>query len=317
MKIIPLAIPTPFYIGDVNVYLVKDDPLTLIDVGPKTVAAFDALRDKLQRHGVKISDIKRIILTHAHEDHCGLAKQIRDESNGAEIFIHEWETGNLFGKTTGAEYDDLIVRAGVPGEIFREIQAIYQDKSFSDSLEKSAFRWLKDESEIEFGSGVLKVLHTPGHTPGSCSFLREANRTLIAGDTVLKRLTPNPILAPDPFDKTKRFKSLAEYLVSLAKIKSYAPTLIYGGHYEPIEDFDEIFNRYVRAIDNRQKSVVALIANNGATAFEIAGKLFPGAGGFHHFLAISEAAAHLDYAAAEGKIAVEMKDGVEFYRNRN
>jgi len=314
MKIIPLSIPTPFYIGDVNVYLIKDDPLTLIDAGPKTAAAFDALRDKLKRHGVNVSDIKRIVLTHAHEDHCGLAKQIRDAANGAEIFVHEWETGNLFGATTGAEYDDLIVPAGVPETIFKEIRAIYQDKSFSDSLEKSEFRWLEDETEIEFGSGVLKVLHTPGHTPGSCSFFREADRTLIAGDTVLKRLTPNPILAPDPFDKTKRFKSLAEYLVSLAKIKSYAPTLIYGGHYEPIDDFNEIFNRYVRAINERQKNVAALLSNNGATAFEIAGKLFPAAKGFHQFLAISEAVAHLDYAESEGKIAVEMKDGVEFYR---
>ena len=314
MKIIPLSIPTPFYIGDVNVYLIKDDPLTLIDVGPKTDSASEVLRDKLQRHGVNVSDVKRIILTHAHEDHCGLAKQIRDEANGAEIFVHEWETGNLFGEIAGAEYDALIARAGVPETIFREIQAVYQDKSFSDSLEKSEFRWLKDESEIEFGSGVLKILHTPGHTPGSCSFLREADRTLIAGDTILKRLTPNPILAPDPFDKTKRFKSLAEYLVSLAKIKSCAPTLIHGGHYEPIDDFDEIFNRYVRAIDERQKNVVALISSSGATAFEIAGKLFPEAKGFHQFLAISEAVAHLDYAESENKIAVEMKDGVEFYR---
>ena len=38
MKIIPLSIPTPFYVGDVNVYLIKEDPLTLIDVGPKTPA---------------------------------------------------------------------------------------------------------------------------------------------------------------------------------------------------------------------------------------------------------------------------------------
>ena len=36
MKIIPLSIPTPFYVGDVNVYLIKEDPVTLIDVGPKT-----------------------------------------------------------------------------------------------------------------------------------------------------------------------------------------------------------------------------------------------------------------------------------------
>ncbi len=76
MKIIPLSIPTPFYIGDVNVYLIKEEPLTLIDVGPKTAEAETVLREKLKRHGVSFSDIKRILLTHAHEDHCGLAKRI-------------------------------------------------------------------------------------------------------------------------------------------------------------------------------------------------------------------------------------------------
>ena len=43
MRIIPIAIPTPFYVGDVNVYLIKEDPITLIDVGPKTTAASLAL----------------------------------------------------------------------------------------------------------------------------------------------------------------------------------------------------------------------------------------------------------------------------------
>ena len=317
MKIIPLSIPTPFYIGDVNVYLIKEDPLTLIDVGPKTVAAESVLREKLKRNGVEICDIKRIVLTHAHEDHFGLAKKIRRESNGAEIFVHKWETGHLSGASKSAEMDDLLVRAGVPETVFDELRAVYKNASaFSDSLADGEFSELKDESEIEFANGVLKVLHTPGHTPGSCCFLRESNRTLIAGDTILKRITPNPIVAPDPFDKTKRFKSLGEYLVSLAKIKSCAPTLVGGGHGEPIDDFDELFHRYVRSIDERQKNIISLVSNNGATAFEIAGKLFPDAASqnFHRFLAISETVAHLDYAESERKIAVELKDGVEIYR---
>lgn len=317
MKIIPLSIPTPFYVGDVNVYLIKEEPLTLVDVGPKTKEAKDALRDKLQQNGVKISDIKRIVLTHAHEDHCGLAKQIRDEAKSAEIFIHGWETGHLFGRLAREEHKNLMTRAGVSETVFKEIQAIYDDVSLlTDTLETNEFSELKDETEIEFAGGTLKVLHTPGHTPGSCSFLREANRTLIAGDCVLKRITPNPIVSPDPVNPKKRFKSLAEYLVSLARIRSISPTLVYGGHGEPIYDFEEIFHRYIRSIDERQKNIIALVTNEGVTAFEVAQKLFPYAFGknVHGFLAISEAIAHLDYAETEGKIAVEIREGVEFYR---
>lgn len=317
MKIIPIAVPTPFYIGDVNVYLVKEDPLTLIDTGPKTPEAIRALREGLQQNGVKLSDIRRIVLTHAHEDHCGLAKTIRDEAKNAEIFVHNWETGHLFGRLSQEEHRKLIFRAGVPVEVWNKMQGFYQSfEGLTDALDNNEFSELKDESELEFSSGVLKVLHTPGHTPGSCSLFREANRTLICGDCVLKRITPNPVLSPDPINPNKRFKSLGEYLVSLARIRSVSPTYIYGGHGEPIADYEEIFHRYVRAIDERQAKIISLLDKNGSTAFDIAQKLFPQAIGedTQRFLAISESIAHLDYAESQGKIAVEMKEGIEVYR---
>jgi glyoxylase-like metal-dependent hydrolase (beta-lactamase superfamily II) len=317
MKIVPLSIPTPFYVGDVNVYLIKKEPLTLIDVGPKTTEAAEVLRSKLQREGVSFKDIRRIVLTHAHEDHCGLAKQVRDEAKNAEIFVHGWETGHLFGRLAREEHHKLMIRAGVPDSVFREIQSLYTEISLlTDALSDGDFTELKDEQDLEFESGFLKVLHTPGHTPGSCSFVREANRTLICGDCVLKRITPNPIVSPDPFNPEKRFKSLAEYLVSLAKLRSYSPTLIYGGHGEPITDFEEIFNRYVRAINDRQHNVISLVSKNGVTAFDVAQRLFPNSidHDVHRFLGISEAIAHLDYAESENKIAVEFKQGVEIYR---
>ncbi|MEP7147840.1 MAG: MBL fold metallo-hydrolase [Acidobacteriota bacterium] len=319
MKIIPLSIPTPFYVGDVNVYLIKEDPLTLIDVGPKTKDASDALRRKLGEHGVRVADIRRIVLTHAHEDHCGLARQVRDEAKDAEIFVHEWETGHLFGRLAREEHRKLLIRSGVPESVLQEMRSLYENISLlTDSLEDGDFKALDDDAELEFESGSLRVLHTPGHTPGSCSFIREANRTLICGDCVLKRITPNPILSPDPIDPEKRFRSLAEYLVSLAKLREFRPTLSYGGHGEPINDFEEIFNRYVREIDDRQRKIVSLVSHAGATAFELARNLFPASfdHDVHRFLAISEAVAHLDYAEGEGKINVEFRDGVEFYRSK-
>jgi glyoxylase-like metal-dependent hydrolase (beta-lactamase superfamily II) len=317
MKIIPLAIPTPFYVGDVNVYLIREDPLTLIDVGPKTEDAARALREKLAAHGVKFSDVRRIVLTHAHEDHCGLAKRVRDEAKDAEIFVHEWETGHLFGRLAHDSHKSLMMRSGVPESIFQEMRELYQEiRLLTDSLADGDHQPLQDEMELEFDSGALRVLHTPGHTPGSCSFWRAADRTMICGDCVLKRITPNPILSPDPVDPSKRFPSLAEYLVSLARLRELRPTLAYGGHGEPVTDFDEIFHRYVRAIDERQKRVVSLVGSGGATAYEIAQKLFPDSieADVHRFLAISEAIAHLDHAEREGRLAVETADGVEYYR---
>lgn len=317
MDIISLSIPTPFYVGDVNVYLIKTDPLTLIDVGPKTKEAAEALRTRLGENGVKFSDVRRIVLTHAHEDHCGLAKQVRDEAKDAEILVHEWETGHLFGRLAREQHRQLMLRSGVPDTVFEEMRVLYDEISLlTDSLEDGDFMPLRDEMELEFESGSLRVLHTPGHTPGSCSFLREANRTLVCGDCVLKRITPNPIVSPDPLDPSKRFRSLAEYLVSLARLRSCAPTLAYGGHGEPVTDFEEIFHRYVRSIDERQRRAISLVPAAGITAFEAARAMFPASfdDDVHRFLAISEAIAHLDYAESEGKIGVELSDGVEFYR---
>ncbi|MFL6374936.1 MAG: MBL fold metallo-hydrolase [Pyrinomonadaceae bacterium] len=318
MKILPLAIPTPFYVGDVNVYLIREDPLTLIDVGPKTDEAARVLREKLAAYGVKFADVRRIVLTHAHEDHCGLAKRVRDEAKDAEILIHEWETGHLFGRLAQDEHRQLMLRSGVPENVFEELRSLYHQVSLlTDSLSESDLKPLRDGMELEFDSGAFQVLHTPGHTPGSCSFVRTADRTLICGDCVLKRITPNPILSPDPNDPSKRFRSLGEYLVSLARIRSYSPTLIYGGHGEPVTDFEEIFNRYVRSIDERQRKVLSLVSTTGITAYEIAGELFADSfnADVHRFLAISEAIAHLDYAHSESKIDLELKDGVEYYRS--
>ncbi|MEP6946797.1 MAG: MBL fold metallo-hydrolase [Acidobacteriota bacterium] len=319
MKIIPLSIPTPFYVGDVNVFLIKDEPLTLIDVGPKTTEAARVLREKLGREGVKFSDVKRIVLTHAHEDHCGMTKQIRDEAKNAEVLIHDWEKGHLFGRLAHEAQRSLLLRSGVPEAVFLDMQKLYEEISLlTDSLADGEYGVLRDEMEIEFESGSLRVLHTPGHTPGSCSFLREADRTIICGDCVLKRITPNPILAPDPVDPTRRFRSLAEYLVSLARLRSFSPTLAYGGHGEAVTDFEEIFNRYVRSIDDRQKRVISLVAGNGGTtAFSVAERLFPDSfdHDVHRFLAISESIAHLDYAESEGRIAVELSNGIELYRS--
>ena len=139
---------------------------------------------------------------------------------------------------------------------------------------------------------------------------------MIAGDCVLKRITPNPVLSPDPIDPSRRFPSLAEYLVSLARLRSLSPTLVYGGHGEPIRDFEELFHRYFRAFQDRQSQVIGLVSKNGVTAWDVALKMFPSADDVHRFLSVSEAVAHLDMAHSEGKIAYELNGQTEVYKPR-
>jgi glyoxylase-like metal-dependent hydrolase (beta-lactamase superfamily II) len=315
MRIIPISLPTPFYIGPVNVYLIGEDPVTLIDTGPKTKEAAEALRSGLRQAGFLTSDIRRIVLTHAHEDHCGLAKSLRDEAKNAQVMVHDWETGHRVGRLEYEEHRMLLARAGVPDDEIEAMRRMYEGvRKYADSFAEHEYSALADNAELEFESGVLKVVHTPGHTPGSCSFVREADRTVIAGDCVLKRITPNPVISPDPIDRSKRFHSLAEYLVSLARLRTFAPTLVHGGHGDAIQDFEELFNRYLRAIRERQELVITLVSRNGATAWDISREMFPGTDDVHRFLAVSEAVAHLDLAHSEGKIEVELSGATEVYR---
>ncbi|HEX9000630.1 MAG TPA: MBL fold metallo-hydrolase [Blastocatellia bacterium] len=311
MRIEKLIVPTPFPVGPINIYLVIEEPLTLVDTGPKTDEALAAVRDQLRKLGVAARDLKRIILTHTHEDHCGLAGILQRES-GARVYVHEWEFRNISQHRETRVNRDLLRRVGVPAEELERMAGRYElIHHYADPVEDvEAFR---DEQEFVFATGSLRVVHTSGHTPGSCCLLREANRILLAGDTILKSISPNPVLNADPIDPKRRFPSLGEYLVSLARIRSLAPTLIKTSHGDDVTDYEEHFHRSIRQIQDRQSKVIGLIPQQGVTAWEMSKLLFPKVDNLNRFLATSEASAHLDLAVAEEKLRLERQGEAEIF----
>ncbi len=311
MRIEKLVIPTPFPVGPINVYLIIDDPITLVDTGPKTEEALSALREQLRSLGFITSDIRRIILTHTHEDHCGLAGILQRES-GARVYVHEWEFQNISQHRETRVNRDLLKLAGVPGEELGKLAARYElIHNYADAVEDTeAYR---DEHEFVFASGSLRVVHTPGHTPGSCCLLRESSRLMLTGDTILKTITPNPILNADPIDPKRRFPSLGEYLVSLARIRSLAPTLLRTSHGDDVTDYEEHFGRLVRHIQQRQSKVIGMVPKQGITGWEMSKLMFPDVDKLNRFLAVSEAVANLDLAVADGKLLIEKSGERDIY----
>jgi glyoxylase-like metal-dependent hydrolase (beta-lactamase superfamily II) len=312
MRIHRIIVPTPFYVGPVNLYLIQEDPLTIIDVGPRTPESLEALKTGLTRLGHRLADIKRIIISHAHADHYGLARTVAGES-GATVFVHAWDAPAVLPANDYSLYRPLLATVGVPSEVIARMEAGYQKFSgFASPVDKVEI--LNDDDEIVFEHESLRVVHTPGHTPGSICLMRSSNRMVIASDTVLKNITPNPVLSPDPVDSRRRFQGLGEYLVSLARIKDLGPTLVKGGHGDDVSDFDEHFYRLYRFTRARQTKLLSLLNAGGSTAWDAAGLLFPDAKGYHRFLALSETVAHLDFAVEEGKLAIDRRQEKDFYR---
>lgn len=143
-----------------------DGSLTLVDAGlknaPKKVLA------ALAQLGRAPQDVSRILLTHAHPDHAGGLKGAVDATGGA---------------VTSHERDAVYLREGRPPARDR-----------SSLLGRIAAKapgpgWPKVEVAEVFGDGALldggiRVVHTPGHSPGHCSFLHEPTGVLITGDAV-------------------------------------------------------------------------------------------------------------------------------------
>ncbi len=315
MRIEKLVIPTPFPVGPINIYLIVNDPLTLVDTGPKTEAAMAAFSAQIKQLGFRVEDIKRIILTHTHEDHCGLANWLQ-QASGARVYVHEWELQNLKERDKTRVDRQLLLRTGVAQEEAEHIAGHYAAvRKFADAVEDIvAYR---DEHEFEFETGAWRAVHTPGHTPGSSCLWRAATRTLLAGDTILKNITPNPVLNPNPKKHSLRFAALKNYLASLEKIQALSPTLIHTAHGDVVTDFEEYVARLRRHTYERQNNVVSLVPTDGINAFALSNLLFPKVKDMTRFLAISEAIAHLDLAVAEEKLRMENRDGVDmFFRKR-
>ena len=198
------------------------------------------------------------------------------------------------------------------------LRGMYQEISLlTDSLEDGDFRTLEDEMELEFDSGTLRVLHTPGHTPGSCSFVREANRTLICGDCVLKRITPNPIVSPDPIDPVKAFSLPWVNISSAWPVSANTSRRL---HMAAMASRSPILKRFFTAM-----SAPSTNASDGSCRLSrqterrhsrsprncFLHRLTTTCTGFWQY---RKPSAHLDYAEKENKLVVEAGEGVEVYR---
>ena len=123
-----LAIPTPFAVGRVNVYLIEDDPLTLVDSGPNSGSSLDELERQIAAHGHRIEDLGLILISHQHIDHIGLVSILAKRS-GAEVAALDRLVPLVEGYREAAGADDewateLMTRNGIPPEVVTALASV-------------------------------------------------------------------------------------------------------------------------------------------------------------------------------------------------
>lgn len=165
--------------GFVNAYLLEDgDDLILIDTLYETNPLL--IMDQLVRLDRTLTDLKCILLTHGHRSHLGGLRFLK-ETSGAEVYAHKWEADIIAGKR-GAQA--VTLQPVPPAVLYPQRLGLalglggHPPCHVDQSLE---------DGELEDGEkqvGPVKVIPTPGHTPGHLSFYLKDQGVLFTGDAI-------------------------------------------------------------------------------------------------------------------------------------
>ena len=308
-----LTLPTPFPVGPVNAYLIEGDDLTLVDTGPKADITREALLAGLAELGHSLEDIQRIIVTHHHADHMGLAAEISHRS-GAEIWAHPYSLPWLADYTAQqARYQPFYAaiwqQAGVPADVVA-LMAASSSRLVRWVDPVLATHTLDEGQHIELGGAPWQVFHTPGHAGGLICLWEPASRTLLANDHVLRDISPNPVLEPPSMPDEPRPRRLVEYLFHLRRMADLEPLVALPGHGERVTDVAGLVRQRVTFHERRADRLLSSLNGSARSLWDLTQQTFPRVqSGMDYFLALSEVLAHLDLLETEGRVRTQTDAG--------
>jgi len=287
----------------------------LIDTGVPTDSAFQGLTTELRQHGMKPQDVERVILTHLHNDHIGLAGDLQE--HGAEIIASQ----------AAAEKQDAVRRQQEKffeltvdetrlfgGEEYLQYLQRYR-RAFRDFPEPLRIdRTLRDGETIELNGKEMTVIWTPGHAYEHIVVHDPVDRLLFSGDHVLPKITSHVALHSyedrDP---------LGEYLRSLDKVKDLDVDMVYPAHEWEFSNLADRVEQLKVHHRNRLQEMKDTLQDGPRTIYDVGSRVhwesrpWPEMSFWTKRMAATETYAHLVYLRNRGEVAETERRGILCY----
>jgi glyoxylase-like metal-dependent hydrolase (beta-lactamase superfamily II) len=297
-----ITVPTPFAVGDVNVYLIKGERLTLIDAGVKTEQSWNSLTAQMGELDLSPADIEQVILTHHHPDHVGMLDFFPDS---LEVYGHHLNERWIHPTEAFFQEQEEFFRVhflefGLPEEYFSLVSKLRKTLKYSCNRPLTGYLV---EGMRPIGLPEWQVIETPGHAQSQIALFREKDGILIGGDLILAHISPNPLLEPPAPGETERPKPQLQHNDSMKKLLSYPIQCVYTGHGEEVYNLAELVEKRLTRQHERAMTIHGWLKEEQLTVFEICKRLFPSVYQRELMLTISETVAQLDYLSSIGEIS--------------
>lgn len=295
-----LRLPMPFRLNHINVYLLDaPDGWWLIDCGLDTPEA-RAVWEQALPELAACKNLARIIVTHYHPDHIGLAHWL-EEKTGASVYMteHEWRMAQRLYHERAAfalAYRRQCAALGLPAELIDGVVASRDYGRLVQRLPRHV-NLLEAGQVLPCNAQTWRVLIGRGHAPQHACLWNEAQGILLAADHVLPEITPNISVLPW-FPENP----LRDYLQSLEEFAALPCTLLLPAHGQPMRRYPE----RVRELQHHhavQLAKVREFCTVARTPYECIAALFKVDLPPHQLsFALGEAAAHLVYLKQRGEL---------------
>jgi len=276
---IQIELPTIFEVMTVNTWLIKGTENVLIDCGEKTDKSWNALLEGLKKNGLTLQDISKVVITHAHLDHIGMANKITqhcDATIWVSEYVYEW-THNL--KTCLERRSKVISEAfdwHLP-EAYRKEAMDFDHAMLSpywEEIPKERVHVFPMSGTIDLAGQEWEIIYTPGHCINQTCFYQRATKRLLSADMLL-RMIPIPIIDASLAPPYKGEQSLVLQLASYKKLIALDIEKAYPGHLAAFEDVQALIEKQVGRIHQRKEKCFQLIQSGITQYMDLLQAIYP------------------------------------------